>query len=237
MQLKSRWLTPVIMTLITCVIISIMNLPELRESFQDLKESKFLLQFSSENSVNITRNMFFSAPRDTNLFNEIISWAALLAEFILAFANLSVYIKMSHGPEPVTLSSFIEGLSQWAKGIVCGLWKSLWVFLWSLLFIIPGIVKAYAYSQTEYLLLEYPELSVTKAMKISIQITRGHKGDLFIQDLSFIGWAILASIPMGLGWLWLTPYISMTKVNAFHGLLKDAVTGGVISQEDLSSSY
>ena len=184
MQLKSRWLTPVLMTLVTCVILSIMNLPEIRESFQSLKDSKMLYQFSSENGFNFTKDFFFSAPRSTNILNEIVSWLALFAEFVLIFACSSVYIKMSHGPEPVNFSSFIEGLSLWAKGILIGLWKSLWIFLWSLLFVIPGIVKAYAYSQAEYLMLEYPELSVTKAMRLSIQITRGHKGDLFIQDLS-----------------------------------------------------
>ena len=238
MQLKSRWLTPVLMTLITGVILTIMNLPELRESLLELKESKALLEFSSVNDINITRNFFFSAPQHPgNILNEIVSYLAIFAEFVLMFASISVYIKMSHGPEPVTLSSFVEGLSLWAKGILCGLWKSLWIFLWSLLFIIPGIVKSYAYSQTEYLLLEYPELSVSKALRISILITRGHKGDLFIQDLSFLGWMILASIPAGLGYLWLVPYISMTRVNAFHGLLKDAVANGTISQEDLSTSF
>ena len=140
---------------------------------------------------------------------------------------------MSKGPQPVKFSDFIDGFSLWGRGILGGLWIYLWTFLWALLFIIPGIIKSYAYSQTLYLLAEYPELSVTKAMKVSIEITKGKKGSLFIMDLSFIGWAILAALSLGIGYLWLVPYINMTKTNAYHGMLKDAVTEGRIKEEDL----
>lgn len=235
MQLKSRWATPVMMTLFTALILTLMNLPGIRRDIQDIRENQALYEFSEENGIGITGEMFFSAPSSRGFLDEIVSWLAVFAEFVLIFAMIGVYVKMSHGPEPVKFGTFIEGFSLWSKGILCGLWKSLWTLLWSLLFLFPGIVKSYAYSQTEYLLLEYPELSVTKAMRISILITRGHKGDLFVQDISFLGWAFLASVPFGLGWLWLFPYISMTKVNSFHALLKEAAQAGLISQEDLKN--
>ncbi len=232
MQLKSRWSTPVVMTVVTMAIVSLMNIPELRRTLQD---SAAMLQFSESNGIDITRQFFLSTtdPTPRSVFGSLASWAALFVQFILVFAMTNVYVKMSRSPEAVRFSNFIDSLSLWSKAVPCGLWKSLWLFLWSLLFFFPAVVKYYAYSQTEYLLLEYPELSVTKAMRISILITGGHKGDLFIQDLSFLGWAVLASIPAGLGCFWLLPYISMTKVNAFHGLLKDAVSSGILTREDL----
>ena len=141
---------------------------------------------------------------------------------------------MSRSPEKVGFSSFIQGLNLWAKAVLATLWNFLWTFLWSLLFIIPGIVKSIAYSQMYYLIVEYPELSVTKAMKISMLITKGHKADLFVMYLSFLGWIILATIPAGLGMIVLSPYMDMTFVNAYHALLKEAVESGKLKPEDLS---
>ena len=86
---------------------------------------------------------------------------------------------------------------------------------------------------TLYLVAENPELSVTKALKISKEITKGHKMDLFILDLSFIGWEFLCLFTAGIGYLWLVPYINMTKTNAYHALLKEAVSSGNITVEDL----
>lgn len=232
MQLKSRWLTPVLMTLIAFVIIFAMNIPAFINS---LKDSFKTMDIIIDSGPEIANRLLFSMPTSPywKAVYNLASWAGMLVQFVLEFSMISVYVKMSHGPEPVSIENFIEGLSLWAKGILCGMWKALWIFLWSLLFIIPGLVKSYAYSQTEYLLNEYPELSVTKAMRISILITRGYKGDLFIQDLSFIGWQILATLSLGIGYLWLVPYMYMTRVNAFHGLLRDAVATGIITKEDL----
>ena len=161
------------------------------------------------------------------------SFIAIAIAFVLEIAEINLYLKMSISPEPVSFGTFIEGFALWARGILASLWAGLWIFLWSLLFIIPGIVKAYAYSMTLYLVAENPELSVTKALKISKEITKGHKMDLFILDLSFIGWEFLCLFTAGIGYLWLVPYINMTKTNAYHALLKEAVSSGNITVEDL----
>lgn len=231
-QLKSRWTVPVLITLLTSVVLSIMNLPELKIMFRDFQNT-FTFWTTTENTL---KSLNFTAVQteQPSTLTTIVSWLSVFIEFTLTFAMTSVFIKMSHGPEPVHFDDFVDGLSYWAKAILAGLWKSLWLLLWTSLFIIPGFVKMYAYSQMEYLLLEYPELSVTKALKISVVITRGHKADLFVQDLSFIGWCILASIPAGIGFLWLIPYMSMTRINAYHAMLKEAVSTGLITQADLN---
>lgn len=237
MQLKSRWRVPVLMTLFSFLIIIAFQIPEILNDAKTFKDRDALYEFYEDNnlSLSITEQLQLSSLSIRETVTTILGWLVLFAEFSLLFAMQSVFVKMSHGPEPVNFSDFIEGLSLWAKGVVAGLWKTLWIFLWSLLFLFPGIVKYYAYSQTEYLLLEYPNLSVTKAMRISIAITNGHKGDLFIQDVSFLGWWILATIPLGIGNLWLFPYMSMTKVNSFHGLLKEAVSRGIVTREDFTN--
>lgn len=224
MQLKNRWTIPVVMTLITSSIIMLLQSNDFFNMFRTFTASGVSLGMSS---------IFFIAKEPhLSLFSSLFDWLAILIEFILIFANIAVFLKMSRGPEPVQFGTFMEGLSNWGRAALGGLWQLLWTFLWSLLFIIPGIVKYYAYSQMFWLLAEFPNLSVTKSMKISKEITNGHKGDLFIMDLSFLGWAILASIPAFIGWLWLMPYILMSKTNAYHALLKEAIDLGKLKAED-----
>ena len=88
-----------------------------------------------------------------------------------------------------------------------------------LLLVIPGIIKAYSYSMTFYILRENPEMTAGDAITASQKMMDGHKMDLFLLSLSFIGWAILASITFGIGYLWLIPYI-YTAYAAFYETLK-----------------
>jgi len=157
-----------------------------------------------------------------------------LCVFVLVAAQIYVYIKMSRSPEPVYFSDFIEGLSLWRRGILAGLLVSFKLFLWALVFFIPAIIKTYAYSQTFFLIVEYPSLSIRKAIRVSQEITKGHKLDIFVTQLSFTGWAILAVFTAGIGFLWLLPYYYMTMTNVFHALLQEAVTVGRIRAEDLA---
>ena len=78
--------------------------------------------------------------------------------------------------------------------------------LWSLLFVIPGIVAAYRYALAPYLMAEHPEMGVMEAISQSKALMRGNKWRLFCLQLSFIGWGILSTLTMGIGNLWLAPY-------------------------------
>jgi uncharacterized membrane protein len=105
----------------------------------------------------------------------------------------------------------------------------LFTFLWSLLFIIPGIVKCFSYSMTPFILEEHPELSANEAIDHSRAMMKGHKFDLFWLLLSFIGWGFLCLFTFGIGYLWLTPYME-TSVAAFYEDVKAdyEVNGGLI---------
>lgn len=93
------------------------------------------------------------------------------------------------------------------KGFVMQFLMGLFIFLWSLLFIIPGIVAAYRYAMTPYILLENPEMPVMDAIRRSKEMMDGNKGRLFCLDISFIGWWLLCILTCGLGLLWLRPYM------------------------------
>lgn len=102
--------------------------------------------------------------------------------------------------------------------------------------LIPAIYKAIRYSMTDLLCVEFPELSIRKAMKISIKITEGHVGNILVTYLSFIGWFMLGAISFGIANLWISPYFSMIMVNVYHALLKGAIEDGKISIDDLKNT-
>ena len=92
---------------------------------------------------------------------------------------------------------------------------NLKILLWLFLFIVPGIIKAYEYSMIPYLLAENPNLSASQAFSLSKQMTTGQKMDLFVLDLSFLGWIILGLICCGIGILFLQPYPEATRAEVY----------------------
>lgn len=87
--------------------------------------------------------------------------------------------------------------------LLTSLLVNIFISLWTILLIIPGIVKGYSYSMAPYIVKDLAEagedIAPTEAISESRKLMDGHKGELFLLDLSFIGWAILATIPLGLG--------------------------------------
>jgi len=84
--------------------------------------------------------------------------------------------------------------------------KSLYILLWSFLFIIPGIVASYSYAMTGYILAEHPDLTASEAIARSKEMMSGNRFRLFCLQISFIGWGILCLFTLGIGNLWLRPY-------------------------------
>lgn len=101
------------------------------------------------------------------------------------------------------------------------------VFLWSLLLFIPGVIKAFAYSQTFYIYKDVKEQggdtdrSYFDYVTMSRQLMNGHKWELFVLRLSFLGWDILGVLTAGIGFIWITPYKQMTYMNYYVSLVGD----------------
>lgn len=106
--------------------------------------------------------------------------------------------------------------------------RHLYTFLWSLLFVIPGIIKSYEYSMVPYILAEYPNLSTDEVLQISKDMTYGHKMDMFILDLSFIGWYFLGSLLFGIGILFVDPYKEATYARLYNVLAGNDDIGGKV---------
>lgn len=111
---------------------------------------------------------------------------------------------VDHGdPSFETLFGYV---SYWKTTTVARLLQSLYILLWSLLFVIPGIIATYSYAMTEFILAEHPGLSADEAITRSKEMMSGNRWRLFCLHISFIGWDILSSLTLGIGNLWLRPY-------------------------------
>lgn len=91
----------------------------------------------------------------------------------------------------------------------------IFTFLWTLLFIIPGIIKAYSYSMAGFIMTENPEMTAKEAMEVSERMMQGNKWRLFCLNISFIGWNLLGMLSLGIGMLWVNPYQN-AAVAAFY---------------------
>jgi uncharacterized membrane protein len=111
--------------------------------------------------------------------------------------------------------------------------KNLYQFLWSLLFIIPGIIKGYAYAMVPYILADNPEMEAGEAIELSKEMTNGEKMDMFILDLSFLGWWLLGLLACCIGVVFVQPYYMATHAELYRTLREKALDEGICSYEDL----
>ena len=108
---------------------------------------------------------------------------------------------------PVRLGVIKQGFGNYGHTTWTLLLRDIFLFLWTLLFIVPGLIKAYSYRLVPYLIKDNPELSAKEAIKLSDTMMKGKKGQAFLLDLSFIGWFFLSVLTLGLvGIFWTNPY-------------------------------
>ena len=120
------------------------------------------------------------------------------------------------------IKDLFSGFQYFGNSFLAGLLVNLYTFLWSLLFVIPGIVKGYSYSMTYYILCDHPEMSGNEAIAKSRQLMDGHKLDLFVLQLTFIGWMLLGTITFGIAMLYVGPYMQEAEVIFYKNLVQKA---------------
>lgn len=99
--------------------------------------------------------------------------------------------------------------------------RQIYTLLWTLLFIIPGIIKSYEYSMVPYILAEDPDLPSSEVIDRSRDLTDGHKWEMFVLDISFWGWYLLGSLFLGIGKIFVTPYRNATIARLYNVLSID----------------
>lgn len=118
----------------------------------------------------------------------------------------------------VNVGILFSGFNQYGKSLVLWLTNNIFIFLWSLLLIVPGIIKALSYSMSYYIMAEYPELSANEARKESIEIMKGNKWRYFCLLLSFIGWYILCVITCCILYFWVMPYVQTATAEFYNSI-------------------
>ena len=165
------------------------------------------------------------------LGNEVGSAILNLIGLVLFVLSLPLYLGYQtlflgavRGGE-ATAKDLFEGYNKelFSRVLTTTLLYYVYVFLWSLLLFIPGYIKAFSYAMTPYILKDNPEMKNNAAIEESMRMMDGHKLELFMLDLSFIGWVILSILTCGIGLLWLIPYINMAHVNFYDDLKKASV--------------
>lgn len=135
----------------------------------------------------------------------------------LGFAT--AFLKLHRGDNLLVDNTFSSAFNNYLHKVGTGALSWVYVFLWSLLLIVPGIIKALGYAMVPFILEDEPDLSAEDTLRRSYEMMYGHKWDLFVLYLSFIGWWILCLFTLGIGFFFLKPYVKAT-VAAFYEDIK-----------------
>jgi uncharacterized membrane protein len=161
-------------------------------------------------------------------------FGALLLAPPLAVGYSYFCLKIFRG-EKGEIGELFQGFQNFGKSVGGMLWMYLFICLWSMLFWIPGIIKALSYFMTPYILAECPNVKAKEALKLSMRMTQGHKGDIFVMGLSFIGWMILSGMTAGILYIvYVGPYMNTSFAGLYEELKKNALANGAVKSEELA---
>lgn len=148
-----------------------------------------------------------------------IPFAGLLVVCPLSFGFMICFLRLVRGEDSSEMvGDQFNVFGKYGRYLGVSLLYTLYVLLWSLLLIVPGIVKSYSYAMTPYIVHDRPDLDADDCIHESRMMMKGYKWKLFCMDLSFIGWAILCCLTLGIGFLWLQPYIEASHAKFYEEL-------------------
>ena len=145
----------------------------------------------------------------------VFSAAFFVLSSVISTGYAKFNLELLNRQEKPAIERLFSYFSHWKTLTIANLLRSVYIFLWSLLFIIPGIFATYSYAMTSYILAENPEISASEAIARSKEMMEGSRWRLFCLEISFFGWAMLCAFTCGIGFLWLTPYEQAAKA-AFY---------------------
>ena len=153
------------------------------------------------------------------LSNTIVNVAGL-SLLPLEFGLAANFLNLSRG-KGLSISQLFDGFNDYKRIFTTLLLVQIYTVLWALLLFIPGVVKSYSYSMTPFILNDNPTMKNNEAIELSMKLMKGHKMQLFLLDLSMIGWALLCMLTLGLGVLLLQPYNTTAHAAFYRDLIND----------------
>ncbi|MDR0711794.1 MAG: DUF975 family protein [Prevotellaceae bacterium] len=145
----------------------------------------------------------------------ILATPLLSGPFVLGLAIF--FLALSRGEE-VNIDQLFKGFNRFGTALATYFLMSIFIFLWTLLLIVPGIIAAISYSQTFYILVDNPSIDPLDAISKSKKMMYGYKWKYFCLGLRFIGWFLLCILTLGIGFLWLAPYMQTSAAKFYDDL-------------------
>ena len=185
--------------------------------------TQFLQQGKVEQALSVLRGSLPTAPA-------VLINLTLKLVMVIVGVGFTLFILNTVRGAGAATGNLLDGFGVFWRILLLSLVESVLILLWSLLLIVPGIIAAYRYSMATYVLLDHPEYGVMDCIRESKSLTEGRKGELFVLDLSFLGWLLLSCLPY-IGYLvsvWVTPYYALT-----HAMYYERFSGHVPAPEYL----
>jgi len=169
---------------------------------------------------------------------QVVTWIILGSLTYGLYLYYIVLIREKAGDFNLLFKAFSfseKNLGLFGKTLGLYLLMSLYIFLWTLLLIVPGIIAAYSYRIAFYLMIDNPEIGASEALKQSKEMMYGYKSKLFCLDLSFIGWGLLCILSFGIGILWLSPYMLTSQTIFYEELRNEHILTYEIKDKDINN--
>lgn len=156
---------------------------------------------------------------------------AIIVTYPLAYGFAILFLDLFREGKPIDIGKLFDGFKDFGRVWGTLILVAIYTILWTCLLIIPGIVKSYSYALTPFILKDEPKLKYNAAIEKSMRMMNGYKMKLFLLDLSFIGWMILSVLTLGIGLLFLQPYMNTARA-AFYEDLKAELSNANVSEEE-----
>lgn len=144
-----------------------------------------------------------------------IIWLLVCGPLSIGYARFMLKLIRNESPR---IELLFSGMRQFDTGVIAYLLMGVFIFLWTLLLIIPGIMAAYSYAMTFYIISEDTDISATDAISKSKLMMYGHRWRYFCLGMRLLGWLILGIIPFGIGLLWAIPYMQASQAHFYEDL-------------------
>jgi len=230
--LKGNWTSAVLAVLLFALIEGVTIGPYSYQSVQlqnTIQTQMSGLSRSRMDSI-LTNPEIMEAQRKASGASSLYTILAILVIMPLTVGMTNAFHRLLTEKEGnVARNMFSIALDNYWHKVWGMLLMHIFISLWTLLLIIPGIIKAFSYAMTPYILEEFPELGANDAIDRSRAMMHGHKFDLFYLYLGFLGWGILSLFTAGIGFLWLIPYMETAQASFYEEVKADyTLNGGLI---------
>ena len=182
---------------------------------------------------------YYFTPDVTKILTGIDSLLSSFAELVtyllwpFSIVGLSAFMLSAvRGVHEKFYFPYVNGAKNYGRKLGGLFLQDLFIFLWALLFIIPGIIKSLSYSFNQYILADCPNLTARDALNLSKKMTSGIKGEIFVFELSFIGWWLLTALTCGILGVYTVPYYMMAKATLYESIKNSCIVSGKLCERD-----